>query len=353
MKKEFYRIKLDELYKKAESVHLNETSKIVIFSDLHIGNGKRSDDFLPNAKLFLAALKEYYYEKNYTLILNGDVEELHRYTLGEVRNAWKELYAIFDAFDADGRLYKLFGNHDSKLFSLPGEPLRYKLYESLRLTHTGRNIFIFHGHQPSYFYEKFNEISGLLLRFIAKPLRIRHYSVAHDKNRRFKIEKRTYDYSREKGIVSIIGHTHRPLFESLSKLDSLNYRIEKLLRKYAKAGEEKQKNIERQIESVKAEIEQHLASKGREQTISSIYSAHTVVPSVFNSGCVIGKRGMTAIEIKGENISLVHWFDEKVEEKYRKNNDTNTSELNESGYFRTVIKRDSLDYIFNRIRLLT
>lgn len=198
MNKQFYHLKLEELYTKAKEIEIHDNQRFVIFSDLHVGNGKYGDDFRPNAKLFQTALHDYYYEKGYTLILNGDIEELHRYTLAEIRSTWKSLYSLFDAFDAENRLYKLSGNHDSKLFNLPGEPLRYKLYESLKLNYKGMTLFLFHGHQPSYFYEKFNEISGLLLRFIAKPLRIKHYSVAHDKGRRFKIEKRTYEFSIEK-----------------------------------------------------------------------------------------------------------------------------------------------------------
>ncbi|WP_020613802.1 metallophosphoesterase [Sediminispirochaeta bajacaliforniensis] len=353
MNKQFYHLKLEELYAKAKEIEIHDNQRFVIFSDLHVGNGKYGDDFRPNAELFQTALHDYYYEKGYTLILNGDIEELHRYTLAEIRSTWKNLYSLFDAFDAENRLYKLSGNHDSKLFNLPGEPLRYKLYESLKLNYKGMTLFLFHGHQPSYFYEKFNEISGLLLRFIAKPLRIKHYSVAHDKSRRFKIEKRTYEFSIEKNIVSIIGHTHRPLFESLSKLDSLKYKIENLLRRYAKSGDEKQKILEKQIEEIKKEIDKSIITKGKEQAISSLYSSQTLAPSVFNSGCVIGKRGMTAIEIKGGKISLVHWFNEDVDEKYRKNDGKNTSQLDDTGFFRTVLKRDSLDYIFTKIRLLT
>jgi predicted phosphodiesterase len=353
MSRQFYRFKLDDLFEKAQEITLDDTKRYIIFSDLHVGNGKSLDDFRPNAALFMAALKDYYYAKGFSLILNGDVEELHRYTLTEIRKAWTDLYNLIDTFEQENRLYKIFGNHDSRLFKLPFEPDRYKLYESIKFNYKGKNIFLFHGHQPSWIYETFNEVMGFLLRLIAKPLRIRHYSVAHDKQRQFKIEKRTYDYSREKGIISIIGHTHRPLFESFSKLDSLNYKIEKLLRKHAKSGETKQKQIEYKIEAIKSEIEEHLASSGKEQTLSSLYSGHTVVPTVFNSGCVIGKRGMTAIEIKGGKISLVHWFDNGVNSKYRKDNETNTRELGDSGFFRTVIKRESLDYIFTRIRLLT
>jgi UDP-2,3-diacylglucosamine pyrophosphatase LpxH len=349
-----YRQKLNELYQKAKDIPIDTSSRMVIFSDLHMGNGKNLDDFKPNADLFTAALADYYIPKGYTLILNGDIEELHRYTLREVRKAWSNLYDLFDQLYREDRLIKLMGNHDSKLFKLPGERLRYKLYESLRLLYRENSLFLFHGHQPSFFYEKFNELSGLLLRFLAKPLRIRNYSVSHSKERSFKIEKRAYDFSREKQIVSIIGHTHRPLFETMSKMDSLNYKIETLLRKHARTEDnEKRIALEGRINQIKAEIDTHLASKGNEHTISSQYSSHTIVPSVFNSGCVIGKRGITAIEIKNGKIYLVHWFHKDIDKRYRRDTENNTRQLGESGFYRSVLKKDTLDYIFTRIRLLT
>jgi hypothetical protein len=45
-----------------------------------------------------------------------------------------------------------------------------------------------------------------------------------------------YGFSSRRKIVSIIGHIHRPLFESLSKIDTLKYRIEQLCRHYPLAS---------------------------------------------------------------------------------------------------------------------
>lgn len=39
------------------------------------------------------------------------------------------------------------------------------------------------------------------------------------------------------------------------------------------------------------------------------------IPCLFNSGCVIGKRGVTAPEIEEVNIRLVHWFDSRISKK--------------------------------------
>lgn len=353
MKNEPYYTILKKLCERTGAVEIDENDKYVIFSDLHIGDRNSHDDFLSNSALFLRVLQDYYLPNGYTLILNGDIEELHRYTLHEIREKWSEVYKLFDRFAEKGRLYKIYGNHDSKLFTRPREPVRYPLYEAVKLDYNGRKLFIFHGHQLSYYYQKFNDFMGLILRLFAKPLRIRHYSVAHDKQKKYTIERRMYEFAKENGLVSIIGHTHRPLFESMSKVDTLNYKIETQLRRLQKAEKDDKPKIETHIRSLKKEIDEHMAKKGKELSLSRVYSDHTIVPCVFNSGSVIGKRGMTAIEIKNGEIALIHWFDSKTDKKYIRDDENNTTRLDNTDYFRTVLKKDDLDYIFTRIELLT
>ena len=353
MKKEPYYHLLQRLCSRTGSINITDKDKIVVLSDLHMGKRNSRDDFLPNSSLFIKALTDYYLPEGYTLILNGDVEELHRYSLKEIRSKWEDIYAVFDQFASKGRLYKIFGNHDSKLFTLPTEPLRYPLHEAVKLEYKGRNIFLFHGHQLSYYYQRFNDLMGLILRYIAKPLRIKHYSVAHNSEKKYTIERRMYEFAKANGIVSIIGHTHRPLFESMSKVDTLNYQIETQLRKLQKAKKKVKPEIEQKIRDLKKEIDEQVVKKGKELSLSRVYSDHTIVPCVFNSGCVIGKRGITAIEIHNGKIGLVHWFDRKVDKKYIRDDEKNPPRLDETDYFRTVLKRDDLDYIFTRIELLT
>ena len=124
---------MQQLLEKTAELTITDDDRIIIFSDLHVGNGKSLDDFKGNSDLLKAALRDYYYPQNYTLILNGDVEELHRYSLHEIRAHWTGLYAIFDTYFQQNRLYKIFGNHDSKLFSLFEAQKRYSLHESLNL----------------------------------------------------------------------------------------------------------------------------------------------------------------------------------------------------------------------------
>src|SRR6056297_964941 len=350
MKYEPYKILLEQLCEKTQDLTITDQDKLVIFSDLHIGDGRRRDDFRGNSELFSTALKDYYLKKGYTLILNGDVEELHRYSLHRIQKNWDQVYRIFDSFYNEGRFYKIFGNHDSKLFSFPDLHLRYPLYESLRLKYGENSILLFHGHQLSFYYQKFNDLMGLILRYLARPLQIKNSSVAHDKKKKYIIERRLYEFAKEKGIVAVIGHTHRPLFESMSKVDTLNYEIENLLRSYHRVKKSERPRIEAEVLKLKEEIDRQEARKGKELSISRLYSNATIVPCVFNSGCVLGKRGITGIEIKRGTIKLVHWFEKNLDKKYIREDAKNTMLLDGTDFYRTVLKKDDLDYIFTRIR---
>jgi len=163
---------------------------------------------------------------------------------------------------------------------------------------------------PLYF-EKYNQLSGFMLRYLAYPLGIKNRSPAYDSKKRFRIEKIVYEFSNRNKLISIIGHTHRPLFESLSKLDYLKYQIEVLCREYPTAKKREKKGISEKIDFYLEELDA-IHSKERNDILAyNIYNTDIIIPSLFNSGCTIGKRGITSIEIMNNQILLVHWFDKK------------------------------------------
>ncbi len=344
---------LEKLYKESPELKISAKDKIVIFSDLHMGDGRSMDDFHRNSQLFLTALKKYYFKNNYILVLNGDVEELHRYQLNRIKKQWKEVYEIFCQFYEKNRLYKIYGNHDSRLFGYKESELGCPTLKSLTLKMKDKELFIFHGHQASFYYNTFDDLMSLALKFVAVPLRIKSYSVAHNNMKKSHIEKMAYDFAKRKKIISIIGHTHRPLFESRSKLDTLKFRMESLLREFPNASRKNKVILESDIKQCKNEIERHANRRGKEHSISTLYSEDIIVPCVFNSGSVIGKRGMTSIEITEGNISLIHWYGPDIDKKYIKEDIDYLMKLEGTDYTRHILKHDSLDYIFTRIRLLS
>ena len=132
---------LDTVLKGAWESSINNQSRWVIFSDLHIGDGGTTDDFKPNSDLFQCALKDYYLRHNYSLMLNGDVEELQRFSVDVILKNWKSVYKLFDAFANENRLAKTYGNHDLQL-KVQKPPYDYQMSEACKLSYEG-TIFLF------------------------------------------------------------------------------------------------------------------------------------------------------------------------------------------------------------------
>ncbi|MFW5729799.1 MAG: metallophosphoesterase, partial [Spirochaetota bacterium] len=338
------------LFERAPTHRLDDRDQYVIFSDLHMGNGGHSDDFAHNADLFNSVLRRHYLRCGFSLILNGDVEELQRFPVSAVEERWAPVYELFAEFRDGPGLHWLIGNHDKRRLHHPhpGFPAE----EALVFDYGSDLLFIFHGHQSMAAYEKHNAWVGFVLKYIATPLRIKNYEVSHNSAKRFRTEKRVYDFATSKRVLAVIGHTHRPLFESMSKLDSVKFEVERLCRKYPKADAPKRRRIESKIATFKEELRRMLDQDHDAADKSSLYSENLVVPSVFNSGSVLGKRGVTALEIDHGKIRLVHWFDATRSKRYLQYRDYRTDRLDDTDYHRVVIKSDSLSYVLSRIKLL-
>jgi UDP-2,3-diacylglucosamine pyrophosphatase LpxH len=348
LEKEIIASNLDKLFKESPVKHLSKDDKIVILSDLHMGDGSKRDDFLHNADLFSFVLEKQYLAKNYTLILNGDIEELQRFSYEHIYRRWKSVYALFDAFAGTKTLYKIIGNHDYALILKTNNASPYTHLNSLVLRYKEHHLFIFHGHQASLYYTKHNALIEFALRYIANPLGIKNYSVAHDSRKQYMIEKRVYTYSSSRKIASIIGHTHRPLFESLSKRDYLEYEIEKLIRDFSKYPSSATLDKEKMLLAYRDELIKLNQGKRDSLLGYSLYNANILIPCLFNSGCVIGSRGITCIEIANEQIALVHYFDKHIK-SVSAGEGKQVEQLANSDYYKVVINQEKLDYIFTRI----
>ncbi len=343
---------LTKLFHESPEITLHNQDKIVVFSDLHIGNRGSRDDFLRNSATFMYILEHYYLQKGYKLVLNGDIEELQRFSLKSIVAKWPELYRLFGRFEQTKALYKIVGNHDLELNYTKNPYLKTPILKSLKINYKKHHLIIFHGHQASLIMERFHYLWKVILRYIVNPIGIKNISYSHDNNMRFKTEKRVYNFSRDRRVVSVIGHTHRPLFESLSKIDCLKFKIEQLCRDYSATNSRMKEVLAAKIRTCHSELQYLMKKNKTGSTRSSLYNSDLMVPCTFNSGCVIGKKGITAIEIRDGNIALVHWFDRRNSKKYFDFNGYQPERLGDSDYFRVVIKEDSLDYIFARIQLL-
>ncbi|MBN2411743.1 metallophosphoesterase [candidate division KSB1 bacterium] len=352
MKKNYIEQNLSDLFAATKEIKPDKNEKFVIFSDLHLGDGSNNDEFKKNSKLFKKILGKYYLEKGYTLVLNGDIEELQKFSLPKIKTKWKKIYNLLKKFALNHRLYKIIGNHDYNLLTKKTNS-PFKIIHALKLNYNKNIIFIFHGFQADYFVEKFNKYFGFVIRYIFKPLGIKNYSTAYDSRKKFKVEKNVYHFSSINKIISIIGHTHRPLFESLSKVDSTKFKIEQLCREYPAASIPEKENIKEKLANLKEELLYFYTKNKKLGQRSSLYNSNLIIPCLFNSGCGIGKRGITAIEIYDEKIFLVYWFNSNKNKKYIEYNINQPEHLPYTDFYRLVLKEETLDYIFSRVQLLS
>lgn len=349
--KTFSERNLDQLYRETPPNPIPRDRPTVIFSDFHLGDGSRRDDFLHNSDLTMNVLEEYY-RRGFRLLLNGDVEELQKFSLEKIKRRWADLYAIFDRFRSRSRLIRLVGNHDLDLLDTNDADTHVYRAVHWQRGDAGNtdDILIYHGHQASRRYELYNRHVGWTLRNVVSKLPLRNYSVSHDDTKKMLLEERIYRFSGDRRILSIIGHTHRPLFESLSKTDWVKYNIERLCRQHASADRQDRQRIRREIEELKAYVARTVPDQHKD--VGSIYHDTFVVPCVFNSGCVLGKRGITCLELTEKTISLKYWFDRNRSRRYLRYDGYESIRLPGTDYFETVIQAEQLDYVFSRIHLL-
>jgi predicted phosphodiesterase len=328
---------------------LNAVQKVLIISDLHMGSGKR-DDLAQNGKLLADILEFYYYPGGWHLVLNGDVEELHRYSLKAIRGQWPNLYRIFDLFAAENRLTKTLGNHDEDLVFEKNYP--YPLYHALRINSSQLPIYVYHGHQSSRVYTDYNNLVRNLIRYVFTPFGIRNISSARSPHRRFFVERQAYVFSLEHNCISVIGHTHRALFESLGRFDFINFEIERLCRDYPVASEKEKRGIAREVEALVTELGKLKRSERRDELRQSVSGDELPVPCLFNSGSVMSRKGLTALELDTESIALVYWFTEGEGRKFVSRGNYEVEKLRGTRQRRVVLNLDRLDYVKARIELL-
>jgi predicted phosphodiesterase len=325
--------------------------KVLILSDLHMGSGSR-DDLYYNGEMLTCLLEEYYFRNGWILILNGDIEELQKYTLEDIRIKWAGLYRIFSLFAKENRFYKIIGNHDELLLSKWHSSYPYPLHSVVKINTGFVTAFVYHGHQLSKIYSRFNKFFGLLIRYLLKPIGIKNITDSRNAHKRFYIEKKAYAFSLENNCLSIIGHTHRPLFESLGRFDYIKFEIERLCRDYSTSYGEVRFQIDNEVNALRKELSKLKRKEKRDILRQSLYGDELPVPCLFNSGCTLGKKGLYAIEITNEDIALVYWFTEGNGKKYITRGVYKPEKIYGRPYCRVVLNQNKLDYISAKIKLL-
>ncbi|MBO9682658.1 MAG: metallophosphoesterase [Flavisolibacter sp.] len=286
----------------------SKKDKFIIFSDQHKGAKNGADDFMLCEPNYLAAL-DYYYQHNYFFIAMGDCEELWENTLFAVKKHQKESFEKEKQFFEQNRGIKIFGNHDLMWQNDPLAPLYLKsiydcevpIYEGALLrtsvNNTPVNIFCTHGHQGDAASDG-NWFSKFFVARIWAPLqsllKINPNTPAYDAQLKTMHNSMMYDWSAsQENLFLITGHTHQPVFESLTH-------IERLYRQLLFAQKVKDESM---IESLQKEIR---TRRFEYTTISPDYLQ--LKPTYFNSGCCCFSDGdITGIEIEEDCIRLIKW----------------------------------------------
>ncbi|MFT4024108.1 MAG: metallophosphoesterase [Flavihumibacter sp.] len=281
---------------------------VIIFTDLHKGTRDGADDFAVCEENYLAALS-YYDERNYYYINMGDSEELWENTLLNVVKYNKRTFAAERSFVERRAFTKLFGNHDLYWGNDPLAPTVLKtIYDNPLKANTGAilraqlpdseiDFFCTHGHQGDAQSDG-NAFSKWFVSYIWGPaqafLEISTNSPSCNNNRKTLHNEFMYEWSaKQDSLVLITGHTHQPVFNSLTHLERLYLDLEEARANNDKEAEEK----------ILAEI-----PRRRREYDHVNLSFRNMKPSYFNAGCCCFEDGnITGIEISEGFIRLVIW----------------------------------------------
>lgn len=283
-------------------------ARYIIFSDQHKGAKNGSDDFMICESTYMNAL-EYYYQQDFHFISLGDEEELWENTVWPVRSNNKESIALQKKFLLRKQYTKVYGNHDIFWNNDPFAAMHLKsmyeeevkIYEGVILNLADGEkkvtILLTHGHQGDGQSDS-NWFSAWFVGRVWAPLQ--SYLHLNPNIPSASDELKTvhnlfmYQWSeQENNPVLITGHTHQPVFASLTHLERL----------YKKLDHATQSHDETAITALKKEIhfKQH-----EYDFVTGNYNK--MKPYYFNTGCCCFVDGdITGIEIADGNIRLIKW----------------------------------------------
>ena len=233
--------RLSQVYASSETIPFDDSSRFVIMSDCHRGNGSWGDNFSNNQHLFFAALS-YYYDNSYTYLEIGDGDELwENRSMEDIISAHSDVFWLMSLFYRDGRLYMMYGNHDiikkdyeytktkcdsffcdsinSRIALFPGIVITEGLI--LNYVNCNKNIFLTHGHQVDFLNYNLWKLSRFLVRYLWRPLELIGVKDPTSASKNYKkknlIEKQLIQWSKQYNQMIICGHTHRPVFPALGE----------------------------------------------------------------------------------------------------------------------------------------
>ena len=293
--------------KRGQLINLNKAHRIIIFSDQHKGDRSHQDDFALSEQNYLTALS--YYNAHDFLYCNlGDSEELWENMVVDVMKHNKDTFEAEKCFLARNAYIKLFGNHD---LYWDNDPLagfmlqkifgkKITVYEgiifNIPVNEQQLTLFMTHGHQGDLQSDG-NWFSKWIVSTIWGPvqsyLRINPNTPAYDNQLKSEHNQFMYDWTAmQTNLALVTGHTHQPVFNSLTHLE----------RTYIRIDEAKKKGDRATVQKLEAEL---LAGNISGNTSPRLeFSKNTY----FNTGCCCFSDGdITGIELEDGKIRLIEW----------------------------------------------
>lgn len=263
--------RISRVFKSAEEIPFDDSSKIILMSDVHRGDGSWADNFAGNKNIYNTALTHYYNE-NFTYIEIGDGDELwQNKKLSDIVSVHRDVFGLLSRFFKENRFYLIFGNHDmvykdenfvkENLFKYFDEDEKMyihlckniKAHEGLVLNYgvTGQKILLMHGHQADILDYDLWRFARFLVRYLWTPLESLGLKdptrAAKNYSKKEAVDKELLKWVAQEKVMLICGHTHRPMFPEVGEIP------------------------------------------------------------YFNDGSCVHPRGITGIEISDGNISLIKW----------------------------------------------
>ncbi|MGI5901168.1 MAG: metallophosphoesterase family protein [Desulfitobacteriia bacterium] len=227
--------RVNKVFQTAKRIPIDDSSKLILMSDVHRGDGSWADDFFRNENLYYGALS-HYFKEGFTYIELGDGDELWKFKkMADIITVHKDTFLLLKKFHDEGRLYLLFGNHDmikckkkfvdkclNRYYDLQikeHEPLfeNITIHEGIVLEYQDfkKRILLIHGHQGSILDYTFWGLRRFLVRYIWKELELFGFndptSAAKNYRKKDTIENNLTKWVMEKNQMLITGHTHRPM----------------------------------------------------------------------------------------------------------------------------------------------
>lgn len=231
-----YLNRISNIYKNSERIIFDNSSKFIIMSDVHRGDGSWADSFAKNQNIFYAALS-YYFNENYTYIELGDGDELwENRNIKDIIYEHSDSFWLMKKFYEDNRLYMLYGNHDMvKKYQKYVKKNLYEFFSQrdnknlnlfkniivhegliLKNKETDKEMLLLHGHQVDFLNNDIWKIARFLVRYLWRPLENFCFKdvtrTAKNYKRKNDVAIKLTDWVIKNDKMLIAGHNHRPVF---------------------------------------------------------------------------------------------------------------------------------------------